>query len=406
MAKKIIFIVMDGLGDRPIKGFGGKTPLEAAHTPNMDALAAQGATGLMYTVGEGIVPESDTAHLSLFGYELDKYYPGRGPFEAAGVGIEVKPGDVAWRCNLGTVDEKGVILDRRAGRIESTAPFAAELDGTEVDGIRFIVKPGTAYRMALVMRGHGLSAAMSPNDPHRIGEKIMEVKAEDGSKEAEFSAGVMNRFLQSAYRKIAANPVNEKRKGAGKPVANCMLCRGAGFMKKIPGIEERYGMRACCIAGAGLYKGVGRILGMDVLETPGANGLPSTDVDAKICSAISVVQGPGQGYDFVFVHIKAADSLGEDGNPQGKKEFIEKADSAFGGLLGLKDAIVVVTADHSTPCEEKAHSADPVPVLVSGHGVEGDAVQTFSERACKDGALGLMKNGGEFMQKLMGFCKK
>jgi len=391
----ILFIVCDGLGDRPIKEFGNKTPLESASTPNLDRLAKEGATGRMLILGKDKVPESDEAHLTLFGYDLKKCYSGRGVFEVAGIGIDIAKDDIAWRANLGTVDENRVIIDRRCGRISSVREYAESLDGIEVKGVKFMVRPGTAYRMGIVMRGEGLSPKVGTNDPHRNGERLMEVKALDGSDEAKFTAEVMNEFLEKAYKILSDNPLNKERGGKGLPIGNCVLCRGASSAKAIEKFEEKYGMKAACIAGAALYRGIGRVLGMDVLEVKGATGIPSTDIGAKFDAGIRAL---GK-YDFVFVHVKAADSLGEDGNCRGKREFIERIDVAAEKLLGVKETIVV-TADHSTPCADKAHSADPVPLLIRGKGIKADATKEFGENACGKGSLGEFMAIG-LMGKLM-----
>lgn len=395
MTGKYIFIICDGLGDLPVKDFGNKTPLEAAKTPNMDKLAEQGRTGIVDVV-QGIYPASDVCHLSLFGYEIDKYYTGRGVFEAAGIGMKLLPGDVAFRANLATVDDDLVITDRRAGRISSTKEFVEELNGMEIDGIKFLIHPGTAHRAALVMRGKGLSSKLSDNDPHKVGEKAMTVKATDGSEEAERTAAVLNKFLGIAHEKFRENPINKKRIAEGKPAANYLLCRGASHMVKVPSFESRHGLKACCIAGAGLYKGIAAVLGMDILEVKGATGLPTTDVKAKFKAAKEKLKE----YDFVFVHVKAADNLGEDGNCVGKRDFIEKIDEAAEILLDVKDAVISITADHSTPCAHKDHSSDPVPLLIWGRGVENDDISEFGERACAKGSIGRIK-GIELIPKLL-----
>lgn len=382
--KKIILIICDGLGDRPIKEFGNKTPLEAARKPNMNKLAQTGLCGTMTVMDECHVPHSDDAHLTLLGYRIPQEYPGRGPIEAAGVGLELEEGDVAFRANVATMDSNGIVIDRRAGRIESTADFVRPLDSTVIDGVKFIVRPGTAYRAILVMRGLGLSDRITSNDPEFAGKPVLEVKPTDSSKQAKFTADVLNSFLENAYAALAGNPLNIGREREGKPVVNCLLVRGAGYYEKLEPFGKRWGLKAACIAGAGLYKGIGRMLGMDVIKVDGATGMPDTNVDNKIKAAIECLKT----HDFVFVHIKPTDSLGEDGNWRGKKDFIEKIDRALSPLLELKGVRVAITADHSTPCECRAHSADPVPILVHGGVMKSDFVKEFSEKACRRGGLG------------------
>ena len=394
---KTILVICDGLGDRPIAGLGGKTPLEAAVTPNFDRMAKEGVCGKMSVMGPGVVPHSDDAHLTLFGYDLKRFYPGRGPIEAAGIGFKLKDGDVAFRSNVGTVDKDWVVLDRRAGRIESTKAFAEKLDGMEIDGVKFFVKPATGYRMVIVMRSENkkLSDKITDCDPHEDGKVVQKVAATDNSGEAEFTASVLNKFLQKAYLALKDLPINKERVKKGLPAANFPLMRGAGYHQKIPSFSEKYGAKACCIAGAGLYKGIGAILGMDVLQVKGATGLPDTNVKAKFLAAKKALKK----YDFVFVHVKPTDSLGEDGNIQGKKEFIEKIDKALPAIMDAGGRIVI-TADHSTPCECKAHSADPVPLLIRDKSIEPDKASRFSEKECEQGRIGLI-DGKDFMKTIL-----
>jgi len=382
---KAMLIVMDGLGDRPIKELGNLTPLEAARTPNLDALAARGITGIMNAIGVGQRPGSDTSHLAILGYDIDKYYTGRGTIEVAGLGMDLREGDVALRGNLGTVDDNLVVTDRRAGRITDTGPFVRDLDGLTYEGVTLKVRPGTGHRAGIILRGPGLSSRISDNDPHEVGVKVHEVHPLDGSPEAAFTAKVLNHLLTEAHRLLRDHPLNKERLAQGKPAANYLLGRGAGYYKEIEKFQQRYGLRACTIAGGGLYKGIGAFTGMDLIEVPGATGLPNTDVAAKFRAALEALAGP---YDFAFVHVKAADTFGEDGDFQGKKAFIEKVDAAAAVLLDAPH-LLVATADHTTPCVLKRHSGDPVPLMMIGDGlVRPDLVTQFGERPCARGDLG------------------
>lgn len=383
---KVMLIVMDGLGDRPIKELGGLTPLEKARTPNLDKLAERGITGIMNALGVGQRPGSDTSHLAILGYEIDKYYSGRGPIEVSGLGMRLEHGDVALRGNLGTVDDNLVVIDRRAGRVSDTTPFVKVLDGLTQDGVSLIIRPGTGHRAGIILRGPGLSSAISDNDPHEVGVPIHPVKPLDDTPEAAFTAKVLNALLAQAHEILKKLPLNQERVAEGLLPANYLLARGAGFYKKIAPFPERYGLKAAVIAGGGLYKGIGAFTGMEVLNVAGATGLPDTNLEAKFRAALDALRGP---YDFVLVHIKPTDTYSEDGNFQGKVEFIEKIDRAVALLLDIPDNILLVlTADHSTPCVLKQHSGDPVPIMMVGNGVRTDAVASFGERSCAHGGLG------------------
>ncbi|UCD03070.1 MAG: 2,3-bisphosphoglycerate-independent phosphoglycerate mutase [Candidatus Aenigmatarchaeota archaeon] len=379
------------MGDRKIASLGNKTPLEHAETPNMDTLAREGVCGRIDVLGRGVEPHSDDAHLTIFGYDLKKHYPGRGPIEAAGIGIKLMHGDVAMRTNLATVDKNFTVVDRRTGRIESTAPFAKDLDGMMIDGVRFIVKPGTAYRMIVIMRGKGLSDKITQNDPKIKGRKVLGIHPKDRSKEARFTAAMLTKFIEKSHKILKANPNNQKIKKEGKLEGNYLLVRGFGYHKKIPSFKEMYGLKACCIAGAGLYKGIGRTMGMKVIEVKGATGMPNTNVRAKFKAAKKALED----YDFVFVHVKPADSLSEDGNVKGKTEFIEKIDRELDVLMDT-DAAIVITSDHSTPCELKSHSDDPVPFLINSKYIDADNVKKFGEADCEKGKFGIVR-GKDFM---------
>lgn len=401
MLRKVIFVICDGLADRPIPELGGLTPLEAAPTPHLDKLAYEAECGMMHTLGRGKTPGSDTAHLTLFGYDIATSYSGRGPIEVAGLGMELKHGDVALRGNMGTVID-GMITDRRAGRIRVVTPVCEALDGMEIDGVTFIVKPGTAHRAGVIIRGEGLSDAIIDADPHVPDVPIRTVTPTDDTPEAKKTADVLNKFLARAHEVLKDHQFNKDRIAAGDLPANYLLVRGAGQYKQVESFEKRYGLSACCIAGGGLYKGIGAFLGMDILEVPGATALPDTDIEAKFKLAVDSLKK----YDFVFVHVKAADSLGEDGDHAGKRDFIARIDQAVPVLAGRPDdTLLVWTADHTTPCEMKAHSADPVPIMYHGGAVRTDRVESFGERACGEGGLGFI-SGLDLMPQVMNLLGK
>lgn len=381
MNKAVLFIC-DGLGDLPVRG---KTPLEAAKKPNMDRLARGGICGMMSTLGAGVVPGSDTGHLQLLGYPPQEFYPGRGPLEALGAGLPLLHGDIAFRCNFGTVDARGRLIDRRAGRIASgeAAEIGKSLDGMMVEKVLAIFKPTVEHRASLVLRGAGLSSSVTDTDPHGQGELSL-CRARDASPEASKTAEIVNRFVKMAHERLSLHPQNQKRARERMMPANYVLLRGAGTYRKIPGLKERFGISGSCIAGGALYKGVCRYVGMDAPNVRGATGTGNTDVMAKADAAIAALRTR----DFALLHVKGTDNFGHDGDFAGKKRMIERIDKAVGKLMKWGGAYIVLTADHSTPVSRKAHSADPVPICIWGPDVRTDDVKRFGERACAKGGLG------------------
>jgi 2,3-bisphosphoglycerate-independent phosphoglycerate mutase len=327
--------------------------------------------------------------LALLGYKPQEYYLGRGPYETAGIGMELKKGDVALRVNFATVSKDLKVIDRRAGRISKTESLIKALQGIEIQGIKFLIKKSYGHRAGLILRslkpGLNLSAKISDGDPHKIGVKIKKIIATDKTPQAEFTAEVLNKYLEKTHRVLKEHPLNKKRGKRELLPANYLLVRGAGEMRKTPTFKEKHNLRACCIAGGGLYKGIGKILGMDLIKVKGATGLPTTNLKGKFLAARNALKK----YDFIFLHIKATDNLAEDGNFQGKKKFIEKIDKDIKTLLKLKNTLMVITADHSTCCSIKRHCLEPVPILIFGGG--RDRVQQFSEKACREGRLGRIK---------------
>jgi 2,3-bisphosphoglycerate-independent phosphoglycerate mutase len=389
--KRILLIIIDGLGDKPIPELGDKTPLEGAKTPNLDFLAKNGICGLIdpYLLLGQDYPASDTCHLALFGYDPKVYYLGRGPYEAAGIGIKLREGDVALRVNFATVDENLKVIDRRAGRIEKTQPLIKVLSQIKIKGVKFILKKSYGHRAVLVLRGKNVSSAITDGDPKKVGEKAKKILpvclGKCGIREvkkAKFTAKILNEFLNKAHQILKNHPSNKGRIKKGLLPANYLLVRGVGEIREIPKFKEKYGLKAGCIAAGSLYKGIGKILGMDLIKVKGANGFPNTNLRGKILAAKNALKK----YNFIFCHIKATDSLAEDGNFFGKKEFIEKIDKNLKPLPNLKNVLIIVTADHSTCSELKRHCSEPIPILIYGAG--RDSVKEFSEKACQKGKLG------------------
>ena len=403
---RAILVIADGLGGRPTD-MGGATCLERARTPNLDELARKGALGLMDPIAPGVRPGSDTSHLSIFGYDPYRVYTGRGAFEALGIGMDVRSGDVCFRANFATVEERNgelIVVDRRAGRLSE----GKELEGAinEIDlsdlGVEFSFRASTEHRGALVLRGKGLSAAVSDTDPHETGVALHEAKALEDSEAARRTAEILNEFSRRAYQVLRDHPVNRRRQGEGKPPGNALLLRGAALMPHLEPITNKYGIRGACIAGGALYKGIARAAGLEVLSVPGATGDLRTDLASKARAALEALES----YDFVFVHIKGTDNAGHDGDAEAKRAFIERIDSEFFGTLlsglDMGQIHLCFSGDHTTPPATGEHTADPVPVLFAGPAIRPDKCEKFSERAAGEGGLG--RFSGRLVPQLLSYC--
>ncbi|GIV06496.1 MAG: phosphoglycerate mutase [Fimbriimonadales bacterium] len=405
---KGLLLIADGLGDRPVPAMGDKTPLEYASTPTLDRLAREGECGLMDPIAPGIRAGSDTAHLAILGYDPYKVYQGRGPFEALGIGMEVRGGDVALRCNFSTVDSAMRVIDRRAGRItEGTAELAQALNGVEIEGVRCFFKESVAHRGALVLRGEGLSPHITDVDPHAEGEVIHESQPIDPNDEAAVrTARVVNAFVRLSYERLKDHPVNRDRVARGLPPANIILPRGAGVAPHLEPFPKRHGMTAAAVVETGLIRGIARFVGMDTLEAPGATGGVDTDYN----SIADTLANALRQYDFILCNVKAPDLCGHDRNPQLKAQVIEQIDGLIARLLTqyTEPFYLLFTGDHSTPCSVGDHSGDPVPVLLHGPDLRGDEVLRFHEYACARGALGRLRGGDlvNILTQLMGVQEK
>jgi len=419
---KLIYVVIDGMGDLPIEELGNKTPLEAAETPNMDFLAKTGKTGLMYTVGEGIAPESDVAAVSILGYDPFKYEVNRGPLEALGSGLTMKDGDLALRCNFATLGHGNTLIDRRVGR-SLTTEEAAELSKAINNKVKlesypasFEFKSTIGHRGALVIRSKKkrLSGNISNTDPAYTRVKgigVVKPEAEmtlekckpmDKTEEAEISANLVNEFTEKSRTILETHEVNKRRVAEGKLRANVILTRDAGNrLPKFFNINKRYGLRFVCLADMPIEKGISKLAGMHVVDLPP----PSESLEKDCILRVKKLLEALPSYDCFYVHIKGPDEPGHDGNFNLKTKLIATIDKHFFGnmlqKIKLEECIICVTADHSTPCKLKAHSDDPVPLLISGNKILGNKVQKFSEKECKEGKLGLLERGTELMPKLI-----
>jgi 2,3-bisphosphoglycerate-independent phosphoglycerate mutase len=397
--RKIILILADGLGDRPSRTLGGQTPLQSALTPNLDALAKSSSLGLLYPVAPGVTPGSDTAHLSIFGYDPYTYYKGRGPFEALGAGIDLLPGDVAFRGNFATVDERMVVVDRRAGRSLKEARELVEYlnDNLRVDGVRVLLKHGSEHRFALVLRGKGLSPDVTDTDPHAVGLSVNLSQPKSHSEEAARTAAVVNEVTKQSYALLERHPVNAERHGRGEPKANIILLRGAGSLAEIPSFSSKYGLKGFGVSGTAMIRGFCRLIGMEAPIVEGATGDSNTDVAAKAREAIKALET----HDFVYVHFKATDAAGHDGNHELKVRMIEKLDVMVGMIVNnvSGEEVICVSGDHSTPADLGEHSADPVPLLIHAPDCFAEGLR-FNEQTCVHGAMGRLR-GQELMPVLL-----
>jgi 2,3-bisphosphoglycerate-independent phosphoglycerate mutase len=385
-ATRILFVVLDGISDRPSPALGGLTPLAAAKKPVLDRLAKEGICGIMDTIAAGVRPGSDTAHLALLGYDPYKYYTGRGPLECEGTGIHMEPGMIGFRCNYATISREGIITDRRAGRIHDTTQLSMALaEGVDLSkyGVEFAFRSGAGHRASLALKGEGLGHCVSSNDPKKDGVSPLAVQPLKQTAPDEKTAAVCNEFVRQSTGILFDHPLNKERIKKGLSPANIVLMRGAGEMGHFEPFLKKYGISGSVISAASLITGIGSAVGLARVPVPGITGSQDSNIQGKITAAINELKTR----DFVLVNIKGADESGHDGLAEQKRNFITKTDAALAPLLDLRDCIIVICADHSTPCSIKDHSADPVPVLIHGDGVRVDDVTGFDEYRCARGGL-------------------
>lgn len=366
---KILLVVIDGLGGFDEKGRG--TELEVARTPNLDRLAAEGVTGLLEPVGPGITPGSGPGHLALFGYDPTEFELGRGTLSAAGLEVELRPGDVAARGNLCTLSPDGIVTDRRAGRPsddEARRVVDRLQSGIDVPGVDVLFRHERGHRLLLLLRDDGLDPRVADTDPQTDGRSPSPARAlhPDAARTAE----IIQEVTAQAARILS-----------DEPVANGLLLRGFDTHRDLPPFSERSGLRAAAAAVYPMYRGIARLLGFEVLGSP-------TDL-------VEEVEVVGKGWDdadFFFFHHKDADTAGEDGDREAKIDAIERLDEVVPDLIALDPDVVAVTGDHSTPPQMAAHSWHPVPVLIRGARSGRDEADRFGERWCLGGGLGLRRS--------------
>ena len=379
---KLVLLVLDGLGDIATKEQNYLTPLEAARTPNLDQIAKNSAQGRMIPVAPGITPGSGPGHLGLFGYDPLEFQVGRGVIEALGLGVELKPGDVCARANFATLDEKGIVTDRRAGRIATEvceklcALLAAKVK--KIGDTEIIIRAGKEHRFVVIFRGKGLEGPLTDADPNREGFKIPEVKPRDENNAGqEKMAALIADFYKAALPVIARE----------KP-ANGFLMRGIAHQPHIPLFKDRYLLKPAALAVYPMYKGLSQLVGMEKIEGP-----------QTIAEQFERYLKEYDHYDFFFIHYKYTDKYGEDGNFLAKMKAIEDFDAALPILLQKKPDVLAITGDHSTPCALHGHSWHPQPVLLHSECSGSDKLERFTETGANLGSLGVME--AKFLMRLM-----
>ncbi len=398
---RALILIQDGLGDRPVPELGFRTPLQVARKPNMDMIAREGVAGLMDPIGPGVRPGTDTGHIALFGYDPYRYYPGRGPLEAAGIGVKLKPGDLALRGNIATVEERGgelIVVDRRAGRIrgDHVRVLVEALNRRigEVDGVKVEFYPATEHRVVVVLRGEGLSPRVSDSDPGtaREGSPVRRVEPLENTPEAVRTAEIINKIVRLSYEILKSHSLNLERSRQGLPPGNIVITRGAGMVPRdLKPFSSVYGVKAYVVAEEATVVGAARILGLEGEIPRGATATLDTDLDAIYGAALKAWR---EGYEIVYVHVKGPDIAGHDADPWGKVGIIERTDEMLGRLidaLGLEETVFALAADHSTPCVVRDHSGDPVPVAVKGPETRRDSVLVYDEYSCTRGHLGRLR---------------
>jgi len=372
---KCIVILGDGMADEPLAELGGRTPLEYAETPNMDRIAREGRCGMLRTVPEGFEPGSDIANLSVLGYDPRVSYTGRGPLEAASMGIDLREGEMAYRCNLVTVRD-GLMVDFNAGHISSAegAALLRDLDAV-LGGVR--VYPGISYRNLLVLpEGRG-SLTTPPHDI--VGRPIQEYLPRGDD------AAVLLECMERSCEVFSDHPVNRRRVQEGKIPATGIWPWSGGKRPSLEPFRKKYGLAGGVISAVDLLGGIARLAGMEVIRVPGATGFIDTDYKAKARYAVDALDR----LDFVYMHVEAPDEAGHMGSVDEKVLAIERLDEAIGIILERPETIVAVLPDHPTPIRCRTHTADPVPFAVLGKGKDG--VKGFSEREARKGSFGLME---------------
>lgn len=428
--KKILYIVLDGLGDLPTPQLNNKTPLEAAQKPNMDILAKKAQMGCVYTVGKGIAPESDIAVISILGYDAHKYYTGRGPLESYAEGLKVDDGDLAFRVNFATMQDEtsDIIKDRRVGRnltTEEATALAYEINKKVVlkKPAKFVFKNTIGHRGVLAIYSGGknrLSGDITNTDPaygkegsfgialekfENVLLKAEPIEGKENNPSCVLGAELINEFTEKSRVVLNNSQVNRKRTEEGKLPANVIVSRDAGDrLPKFPKINTLYNIKMGCFVEMPVEKGIALLTGMEIVNLP----LPSGDLKKDYNLRADKVKQALKKYDALYIHIKGPDEPAHDGDVNAKIKSIEAIDEFFFGALlpkiNLKDVVICVTADHSTPCIRKAHTDDPVPFMLICDKQKSDGLGTYSEKTCQKGSIGYI-DGVAIMPMLVAVAK-
>jgi 2,3-bisphosphoglycerate-independent phosphoglycerate mutase len=399
---KHLIILGDGMADEPLADFGGKTPLQMAHKPNIDWLAKNGQTGRLTTVPETMHPGSEIANMAVLGYDVEKVYDGRGVLEAASMGVELQPGDLALRCNLLTI-ESGILKNHSAGHISSEE--AAELiryldEKLGNDRVKFY--PGVSYRHLLVVKGGNRDLNCTP--PHDVpGAPFRDMLVSAKTKSASQTAELLNELILRSHEILADHPVNVKRVANGKAIANSIWPWSPGYKPQMPTLKEMFEVeKSAVISAVDLVQGIGVYAGMEVIHVEGATGLYDTNYEGKAQATVEALKTN----NFVYLHIEASDEAGHEGDVELKTKTIEYLDRRVVKYI-LEETrkmdepvAIAILPDHPTPCALKTHTREPVPFLVYKPGIEPDEVEVYDEFSVKNGSFGLLK-GDEFIKRFL-----
>lgn len=400
---KHIIILGDGMADWPVEQLGNRTLLQHAHTPNMDRLARNGRCGCLTTVPEGFHPGSEVANMSVLGYDLNRVYEGRGVLEAASMGADLQPGDMAMRCNLVCIDGD-LLKNHSAGHI--TTVEAAELIEylqAHLGNDRVHFYTGVQYRHLLVVRGGDKRVRCTP--PHDVPLKpFRPLLVQADVPEAQDTADLLNTLILQSQQLLAAHPLNRRRTAEGKDPANSIWPWSPGYRPQMEPLSERFPQvkRGAVISAVDLIRGIGRYAGLRNIEVEGATGLYDTNYEGKAAAALDALRTD----DFVYLHVEASDEAGHEGDVSLKIKTIENLDSRIVGPVSEavqhwdEPVAIAVLPDHPTPCKLRTHTAEPVPFLIYRPGIEPDEVQTYDEAACRAGSYGYLK-GNEFINAFM-----